>query len=421
MNIFRVIASGKLGFREEYVSAFLAYLLNPKMDHGLHAEILKRLVSQLGAKTGFQPLVSLGRRLEPRFRSQLDQASDDEVLVDLEVPYEVLDSTRRGYIDIVIKAHECFILIENKISASSTTDDQLVEQYRGFAKRLRPADGNDGLFGKNRPIVSIFLVPAEPSGEGKKALPQFALDEIEKLGLASTDNAQLVTWQQADLDDAVSIIGILRDVLSDDAAGRISPLTYDMGQLIRAFIDFAENDFCGFAYERVTQKKVTGQRLVSDLLESSDNLFVGIQYGIAGLINRAWHNSDFSNELLSVSDQENGWQYLKLTDFQAVARWAMNPSDETAQLLASVQWRGMPFWIRKLYCVSKAAGDSIWIGMRGGIDALEAMSPEQIRSRRGWQIGTAQKGKSSSWFSGTDFCRVLERKGVTFDSAVGSD
>ena len=46
MNLFRVIASGKHSFREEFVSAFFAYLLSPTMDHGLGARFFATLVNE---------------------------------------------------------------------------------------------------------------------------------------------------------------------------------------------------------------------------------------------------------------------------------------------------------------------------------------------------------------------------------------
>jgi hypothetical protein len=188
--------------------------------------------------------------------------------------------------------------------------------------------------------------------------------------------------------------------------------------LIRSFIDFTLNEFGGFAYQRVTTNKKIGQRLVSELLSTSDdNLYVGIQYGMAGLINRAWLNADFLNNLVSVSDQENGWQYLRLSEFKIVATWAMDPSIQNAQGLRIIRWQGMPFWPKKLYVVAKAAGDGIWIGIRGGLSALKAMSREDILNRKSWQV--SYERKNASWFSGKDFCEVLESKGITFDTAKG--
>ena len=54
MNIFRTIASGKHAFREEFVSAFLAYLLSPKMDHGLGFTVLSRLLTHVAEKNDAQ-------------------------------------------------------------------------------------------------------------------------------------------------------------------------------------------------------------------------------------------------------------------------------------------------------------------------------------------------------------------------------
>ena len=189
-----------------------------------------------------------------------------------------------------------------------------------------------------------------------------------------------------------------------------------MRQLIRSFIDFTLNEFGGFAYQRVTTNKKIGQRRVSELLSTSDDsLYVGIQYGMAGLINRAWRNADFINDLVSVSDQENGWQYLRLSEFKIVATWSMDPSIQHAQGLRTIRWHGMPFWAKKLYVVAKATGDGIWIGIRGGLAALNAMSREEILNRTSWQV--SDERKNTSWFSGNDFCEVLESKGISFDTA----
>ena len=150
------------------------------------------------------------------------------------------------------------------------------------------------------------------------------------------------------------------------------------------------------------------------LISSDTDLYIGIQYGLAGLINRAWLNTGFLNDLVSVSDKENGWQYLRLSDFKIVTTWAMNPSEQNAHGLRSIQWQGMPFWVQKLYVVAKAVGADIWIGIRGGLASLEAMSREEIMGRKGWQI--SDKRRNTSWISGEDFCKVLESKGIAFNS-----
>ena len=47
MNIFKILASGDGTINEPNVSAFLGYLLNPKEDHGLRDEFLKRVIRDL--------------------------------------------------------------------------------------------------------------------------------------------------------------------------------------------------------------------------------------------------------------------------------------------------------------------------------------------------------------------------------------
>ncbi len=46
MNIFKILYSGNDKVREISVSAFLAYLLNPKADHGLNDSFLKLLIQK---------------------------------------------------------------------------------------------------------------------------------------------------------------------------------------------------------------------------------------------------------------------------------------------------------------------------------------------------------------------------------------
>ena len=44
MNIFKVLANGDGSINEANVSAFLGYLLDPKADHALGSEFLKRFL-----------------------------------------------------------------------------------------------------------------------------------------------------------------------------------------------------------------------------------------------------------------------------------------------------------------------------------------------------------------------------------------
>ena len=47
MNLFRVMASGKRGINEENMSAVLAWLLHPGMDHGFGPAFLKTFLVEI--------------------------------------------------------------------------------------------------------------------------------------------------------------------------------------------------------------------------------------------------------------------------------------------------------------------------------------------------------------------------------------
>ncbi len=135
MNIFRILASGKQKFREEYVSAVLAYLLAPKMDHGLGTAFLDTLLRQISEKSESQVLRQLSDQFQNKLREDLFNNQNSYPMVEMEFPYPT-PSGSKGFIDIVIRCDDWFILVENKIHVESTTKDQLKDQYEGFRKVL---------------------------------------------------------------------------------------------------------------------------------------------------------------------------------------------------------------------------------------------------------------------------------------------
>ncbi|MEI6775357.1 MAG: hypothetical protein WCK70_00480 [Chloroflexales bacterium] len=154
---------------------------------------------------------------------------------------------------------------------------------------------------------------------------------------------------------------------------------------------------------------------MASLLQSEEVLYVGVQYGKAGVLNQAWRKPGFLNKQLLISTTPNGWQYLPLNEFQNLARWAMDPDN---QPLSRIAWTGKPFWTPQLYLVAKAASDTIWIGIQGGLEALKAMSVEEIRDRKFWEV--SDQKRSGQWFTGSEFCAVLEGKGLIFVNPDGT-
>jgi len=98
MNIFRVLASGKQAVREEFVSAFLAYLLSPKMDHGLGYSFLSRLLVGVADKNDVPVLKELASKLRSRLWENIFEEGMGPPIVELE--FKVAGNR---YIDIVVK------------------------------------------------------------------------------------------------------------------------------------------------------------------------------------------------------------------------------------------------------------------------------------------------------------------------------
>jgi hypothetical protein len=392
--------------REEVVSAYLAYLLSPKMDHGLGSTLLATLMREISNHTHSASLEAVMRQLNHRLRDDVFGDGAASVSVELELAYP--SGTSIGYIDVVIRCGEWFIAIENKILLASSTQGQLRAQYLGLRQVLEQR----GLAGHR--VLMVYLVPAIRNGEGW-SLAQSSQEEL-LFERVSGDEAVLMTWQPAG-EPTLSFIEILRGVLARESRGEMAPLSYDIRQSLLAFIDFALGEFQGYPYERATTSpRETNQRRVGDLIQTDGILFVGVQYGMAGVLRRAWRNMGFMNEYLPVSETAHGWQYLPLHDFKILASWAMHPE---TQSLAGIAWSGKPFYTQQLYLVAKNIGDGIFIGIRGGLEALKRMTPEELRQRRTWEV--SDQRRSSQWFSGSEFCAVLEHKGVTFNQPTELD
>jgi hypothetical protein len=132
MNIFRVLASGKQTFREEFVSAFLAYLLSPKMDHGLGARVLSSLLEEIGSCPDASSWTNLARNFGDKLRNDL--FSDEAASVNVELE---LNTGVDGVIDIVVNYDNWFIMIENKIYHQSIRPKQVEKQYYGLKNLLK--------------------------------------------------------------------------------------------------------------------------------------------------------------------------------------------------------------------------------------------------------------------------------------------
>ena len=404
MNIFRVLASGKQSVREEFVSAFLAYLLSPKMDHGLGYSFLSRLLVGVADKNNFPALKELASKLRSRLWENIFEEGMGPPIVELEfrVP-------GNRYIDIVVKCDDWFILLENKIVQSSKTDGQLESQYKGFLEVI----GGKESFKDNR-ILMLYVVPAATNGESWSVSPGF-FEELNKLNQRPNDAKGLVSWQPTNDDESpVSVVSIIREILTDEAIGLQSPIGTEIRHTLLSLIDFAMDEFHGFHYQQATSpaRSMNPKVKVRDVLGWDGDLYIGIQYGKYGTASRAWRNPSFLDyEVIVTNDNSLGWQYLPLETFQILTNWCLEPEKYS---LEGIPWTGNALDLATLYRAGKyGKTKSMFVGIKGGLNKIREMTPEQIKARKVFLLETKQRSKE--WIPIADFSHALEEKGFQFD------
>lgn len=407
MNIFRILSSGKPAFREEFVSAFLAYLLSPKMDHGLGGAFLENLLNQIARRNDAPELKALAGTLKSRLWEDLFADGGQQPVVELEVKYP--KPAGHGWIDVVVRLGQWIIMIENKIQLMSKTDDQIKEQYAGLQSILRERGIQD-----DYKILVLYLVPASGSEESW-SVPQGFYDELEKVALRPGDQSALVSWQPAQGVERspVSVVRTIRDLLSREAKGLLSPINIEVRQTLLSLVDYVMGDFQGYYYEKATPSPSStddGRMSVRDILNLDGEYFIGVKSGRAGVVGSAWRNPEFLNTKLTVTEDGNrGWMYLPLEMFKIFALWAMDPENRS---LEGIQWYGKPFDTVGVYRVAKWGKTPLFIGIKGGEDALQNLDAETIRNRKGWELWGEQKNKH--WIPAERFCEILQNKGISY-------
>jgi len=404
MNIFRVLASGKQAVREEFVSAFLAYLLSPKMDHGLGYSFLSRLLVGVADKNDVPVLKELASKLRSRLWENIFEEGMGPPIVELE--FKVPGNR---YIDIVVKCDDWFILIESKIVPSSKADGQLEAQYKGF---LEVIGGKE--LAKNNRILMLYVVPAATNGETWSVSPGF-YGELDKLNQRPNDAKGLVSWQPTNDDEMpISVVSIIRDILKEEAIGLQSPIGTEIRHTLLSLIDFAMDDFHGFHYQQATSpaKLINPKMKVRKVLGLDGDLYIGIQYGKYGTASRAWRNPSFLDyEVVVTEDSSLGWQYLPLKTFQILTNWCLEPEKYS---LEGIPWTGNPLDLATLYRAGKyGKTKSMFVGIKGGLNKIRGLTPEQLKARKLFQLETKQKSKE--WIPIADFWHALEDKGIKFD------
>lgn len=371
------------------------------MDHGLGYSFLSRVLSLVAEVNGIAPLKDMVGQLRSMLWENIFDESVDQPTVELEF------SIPGGFIDIVIRCGDWFVLVENKILASSKTDGQLKLQYEGFIKTLKDKELLDG-----KKILILYIVPGAGTGDEWTVSPDF-FTELEAVPLRSGDFKALVSWHPNtdNTNYTPSIVGTIRDILADEAIGKITPIDTEVRHTLLSLIDFVLGDFQGFHYRATTAKKAIEPKVkVRKALQLEGDQYVGIQYGRGGLVSAAWRNTQFLDREVTVTDDSNrGWHYLPLQLFKQLTEWALNPESHT---LKGIVWDKAPFFTQNLYRVAKHGKGEIFIGIRGGVKALEQLTADQIDSRKIWELSSEQR--SSDWIEANTFCSILESKGLVY-------
>ena len=169
MNIFKVLANGYGNISETNVSSFLAYLLDPKADHGLRYEFLKKFTSSVLAEEIFLlEKYEYEIFLEQSFR-EAQQARHKVDIVIVCYSYDngkLNESYVKEFLNSKKQVHKIF-LIENKTNKGSLTHGQLIGQLNSVKAELE-----DDLHEK---IYSIFITP-----KNSKIIEEFANSNLKK-------------------------------------------------------------------------------------------------------------------------------------------------------------------------------------------------------------------------------------------------
>jgi len=372
------------------------------MDHGLGSAVLATMLEEIARANDNPGLAALASNINDPFQISL---FSNEMATGLETEFRVPTANGRiEFIDILVRRDKWLFLIENKIDAASKTKGQLLRQFQGLESTIEKEEATDMSVG------GIYLVPAARGSEGWTVM-ESALEEVS-FTVTPPNFAVLMTWQETDDKTVPSFAGMIQSLFDKESRGIVSPISADVKQLLLAFLNFINEEFTGYPFERKVSGRPSADTYSVSQLLNMDNpeLFIGVQYGLYGLITKAWRNPEFINQTFKVVEGPNGWQYLSLAHFKKVAAWAMNP--DTASL-EGVEWRGKPFGNRTLYVVSGAKGLQMYVGIRGGLSALKSMTAEEIQKRNSWELSNEER--TSSWFPAEEFRKVLEEKGISYD------
>jgi hypothetical protein len=387
MNIFKVLASGKGSFQEEQASAIIAWLLNPRMEHGLGFAFLSRFVEAVAGK--HTALNDISCRLSPRLRS----GDPDEINWACYLEYNV----ESAFIDIALQIDDWVLAVENKIYPGSASDPtQLQREYDGLKIHEQC---------KNMRIGIIFLVPVNDNGVFDSKIDL----EYANLTVNNNDFKCLITWNACSSDNlspVPSISEIIVSILEDECKGAIEPIPEYTRHTLKAFNQFISNGFSGYDFQSETSSgglnPLTEKRYDIKQLDSINAGSVGVKNGLSGLLGMDMSKLITHKFQYTTADMSLKNQWLDIDTFKNIVNWRIKG------LTSDIKWEArLP--AEALYNICRDYGNDVYVGIRGGNKALQNMEPNEIMNSR-WNISRSQG--STNWINGLVFYSILKEKGM---------
>ncbi len=221
MNLFKAVFSGYYGFKEEFASALLAYLLCPDMDHAIKTGFLKLFLKSLRSVKGPLPQKLIDEISDSTLKGDL--CGDGSSKIKVNVEYEECDICVR----IENQKGKILLVVENKINPNSVGD--IITQINGYAKNI---SSKIGFVHEN--CIKICILPDTNS-----------VNRIYKNG---GNDIYFTSWN-GDGESTCGhepIIDVLRRLLLESGDGTISPLPSDTEHMIKSLINFILDGFSGY-------------------------------------------------------------------------------------------------------------------------------------------------------------------------------
>lgn len=294
MNIFKILTSGDGVIHEPSISAFLAYLLNPREDHGLGDSFLRKFLLRFQDADSHScfydddnNLRNLSSSSKFEFEILLEQAfqlKKKNKIVDIVIlcflneqgksqslAKKIIAENNRGSLEQVI-------LIENKIREEGVESGQLTGQVKATVNTLNKIISSDSAAGKLSDKLSyIFL-----SRKGGNAGDVFGEFEKDNVNLPKTH----VVWESTDNLDGV--VDYIEQILDETGSASIDPANNYVLDTLRAFKMFVGTGFKSLAVERAEG----GGAYKKDLKDTLDEFLP--KYG--GIF-----NAEFTEKLVEIT------------------------------------------------------------------------------------------------------------------------